>query len=48
MANVQITPKLISGSFNPQCFINRIIIHLLVLTKISFADMDMGGGGFAD
>jgi hypothetical protein len=41
-------PKIIFGSFNTQCLINQIIIHLLVLTKTGFTDMDMGEGGFAD
>jgi hypothetical protein len=48
MAYVQTTPKLIFGSFNSHCWLNRIIIPLYILTKPSFSYLDITDGDFDD
>jgi hypothetical protein len=48
MTYVRITPKLIFDSFNPYYLLNLIIIHLSMLSKPGFADMQRVDGGFDD
>jgi hypothetical protein len=48
MTHVPITSKLFFGLFNPQYLLNQIIIHILMLAKPKFVDLDIVDDSFDD